>query len=660
MSSNLSDLYFKLANEKDSELEACELLDFYARKCGFDTETIDEMRLAFIEAIINAKEHAPKEPENPNKEKIDITLSYNNDNLSIKVRDYGKGFDPNQVEKPDIKKKLKSSYKRGWGLMLMERLMDGAEITSFPPSGTLIHLVKKRIVEETKNDGELELERKRFERLKYVLGSFIDLSSFLCQSKNLQSGLRSMLRILLGTLGVTRGAIYTFSPERDCLSCFVDIKLKANARLPIIQISKEFFDKLAQKADGNVTEIVKSELKAFSDTFKDNEVEHICVLKTDEQNHGLLVLGGRFHKEQEDFDNELLTIIARNISSAINTYKLMQNLKDANSVLDKRLLELDSVREATQVISSELELENMPSTVEGLFRSLLGIRKFSMAIYDPLEKRFNICNNDRGLPSSIDLWSSPVSQYVIDNKEPVLVKNINSDPRFTYPRAKNYASDSFAVIPVVMQNELLAIVNLSDKEGDGVINDRDYELSRLICSQLGIAIKNANLYKQGITDSLTGMYTNHYFRMRLEQEISRLKRIKSPLSLIMVGIDKFKELIESSGMPSLKDIIIKKHGSSIKRVIRFNDLACRLEGDKFVILMPDTTFEGASIAAEKIYNNIKDFSFKANNETLKTTVTLSVMQYDLKINAPDLIELAEKSLINGQNEGGNKIVYYKG
>lgn len=340
--SSVSHIFFKIANEKDSELEACEYLDLFARKFGFSSETIDEMRLAFIEAIINAKEHAPKDLPNAEHNDIHCTLTYANDAIEINIRDYGKGFDPTVVEKPDIRKKLKSSYKRGWGLMLMEKLMDGAEISSMPPSGTLIHLVKKKLPVFEANESLIAKEQKRFERLRYILGSFIDLSSFLCQSKNLQSGLRSMLRILLGTLGVSRGAIYTFEEESKKLSCFVDIKLRANAKLPMIELSPKTLEKVASKSDCVVTEIIKEEVSNFNDAFKNDGITHVYALKTDDNNHGLLILGSRFHNEEpEDFDGELLTVIARNISSAINTYKLMENLKVANAELDKRLAELE-------------------------------------------------------------------------------------------------------------------------------------------------------------------------------------------------------------------------------------------------------------------------------------------------------------------------------
>ncbi|NCB37137.1 MAG: diguanylate cyclase [Erysipelotrichia bacterium] len=656
MPSMVSHLFFKLSNEKDSELEACEYLDTFAKKCGFASESIDEMRLAFIEGLINAKEHAPKDVPDGNRRDIHVALTWADEMLQIQIRDFGRGFDPTVVEKPDIRKKLKSSHKRGWGLMLMERLMDGAEITSFPPSGTLIQLVKKRLTTETPTEVDTMRERKRVERLKYILGSFIDLSSFLCQSKNLQAGLRSMLRILLGTMGVSRGAIYTFENANESLDCLVDIKLRANARLPQVKISPKIFEKLAIKDDGEVTEIVKNEISAFKETFKDGEIEHIYVLRTDDLNQGLLILGSRFRKEEEEtLDKELLTTISRNISSAINTYRLMQNLRDANEMLDRRVQELDSVREASEAISSELEIENLPFTVEGIFRSVMNVQKFSMAVFDPTENRYNICHNNRGLPATLDLWSSPVSQHVIHKMEPLYVPDVKCEERFAFTRSRNYASDAFAVIPIVVQEEVLALVNLSDKDGNGKITQRDFDLAQLLCSQLGIAIKNANLYKRGITDGLTRLYTNHYFKMRLSQEISRLRRVKSSLTVMMAGVDNIESLLDKHGA-GFKDTVLVKVGSAIKRIIRFNDLPCRYEGDKFSIILPDTGVDGAKIVADKILENMNGITIKHHDIEERITLSIAISQFKVSMNIGQLIESAERTLCEAQKAGGNRVV----
>jgi diguanylate cyclase (GGDEF)-like protein len=464
-----------------------------------------------------------------------------------------------------------------------------------------------------------------------------------------------MLRILLGTLGVSRGAIYTFENDNESLDCLVDIKLRANSRLPQARISPAIFDKLAMHQDGDVTEIVKSEINAFKEIFKESEIESVYSLKTDDQIQGILILGSKFKKEDEEmFDKELLQTISRNISSAINTYRLMQELKDTNEMLDNRVKELDAVREASQTISSELEIENLPFTVEGIFRSIMDIHKFSMAIFDPTENRYNICQNNRGLPGTLDLWSSPVSQYVIQKMEPLFVQDIKCEERFNFTRSKNYASESFIVIPIIVQDEVLGLVNLTDKNSEEKLTKRDFELAQLICSQLGIALKNANLYKRGITDGLTRLYTNHYFKMRLSQEVSRLRRVKSPLSIIMLGIDNIEKLLDNYGN-TFKDNILVKVGSTIKRVIRFNDLPCRYEGDKFTIILPDTGVEGARIAAEKILEHVRQIVFKNREEEEKISVSLAITQFKINMNLGQFIEEAEILLADAQKQGGNRI-----
>lgn len=659
MPSFVPHLFLKLANAKDSELEACEYLDMFAKKCGFTQEVIDEMRLAFIEALINAKEHAPKdlpEEEQSHKE-IYISFTFEDELLTINVRDFGKGFDPTTIEKPDIKKKLKSSYKRGWGIMLMERLMDGYEITSFPPSGTLMHLVKKRIdpVKQTEAEKNAEMERNRVERLKYILSSCIDLSSFLCQSKGLEQGLRSMLRILLGTLAVSRGAIYTFEKNNKSLECLVDIKLRANARLPQVSITPEIFDKLISKPNTDIIALVNEEINQFRETFKEGEIEHIYPLSTDDANLGLLILGYRFHKEEAvPFDTELLTIITRNISSAMNTYKLMHKLKEANENLDYKVRELDSIREASQTISSELELENLPNTVESIFRSVMGIKKFSMCIFDPTENRYSICKNDRNLPTTLDLWSSHISQHVIQTKEPLFIPNIKTVDNFSFPRATKYSSSSFIVIPIVVANEVLALVNLSDKNDSEQLTDNDFHMAKLLCSQLGIALKNANLYKRGITDTLTRLYTNHYFKVRLSQEISRQRRIKSPLSVAMVAIDNIESYINKYGV-HFRDNVLSTIGSIIKRVIRFNDLPCRYEGNKFAIIMPDTDKNGCLSACEKVIDAVREVKFSQDGSEENISLTISITQFNITMNQAQFLETADKILKKAKEAGGNRI-----
>lgn len=118
------------------ELVAIEGLDRMARHMGIADEKISEAHILVNEAVINAFEHSGQ--KNPNV-RVEFTLTQ--EKLIIFVRDYGKGFEPNSVEEPDINKKLGSTHKRGWGLKLMKSMSDDFEIES-SENGTKITIIK--------------------------------------------------------------------------------------------------------------------------------------------------------------------------------------------------------------------------------------------------------------------------------------------------------------------------------------------------------------------------------------------------------------------------------------------------------------------------------------------------------------------------------------
>ena len=93
-------------------------------------DKIDEVKLALVEACINAFEHADCRDE-----QLHLTFRLGREPkgrewLEVEVLDKGKGFDSNQVEPPSIEKSFSGHRKRGWGLQIIRSLMDEVEITS--------------------------------------------------------------------------------------------------------------------------------------------------------------------------------------------------------------------------------------------------------------------------------------------------------------------------------------------------------------------------------------------------------------------------------------------------------------------------------------------------------------------------------------------------
>jgi serine/threonine-protein kinase RsbW len=126
----------------DMEIAASKTATAMAEFMKMSPDRIDEVRMAVVEACINAFEHS----HSPDR-KVYMTFEVLGDeepqNLRITVRDTGIGFSPGGIEEPQIEDKLKATRKRGWGLKIIRGLMDQVEIRS-GADGTTVIMSKAR------------------------------------------------------------------------------------------------------------------------------------------------------------------------------------------------------------------------------------------------------------------------------------------------------------------------------------------------------------------------------------------------------------------------------------------------------------------------------------------------------------------------------------
>jgi anti-sigma regulatory factor (Ser/Thr protein kinase) len=120
----------------DIELVAIEGLERLAHHLGIADEKIGEAKVLVTEAIINALEHSGE--ENPS---VEVEFSMTKQELTILVKDRGKGFEPSSIEDPNIQSKMGTKDKRGWGLKLMRTMSDDFRIES-NKNGTRITIKK--------------------------------------------------------------------------------------------------------------------------------------------------------------------------------------------------------------------------------------------------------------------------------------------------------------------------------------------------------------------------------------------------------------------------------------------------------------------------------------------------------------------------------------
>jgi serine/threonine-protein kinase RsbW len=122
-----------------AELLASRAVEEAGQRIAFPRDTLAEVKLAVVEACLNALEYGAGDVE------VEVVAHPNDARawIEVAVVDHGPGFDPSGVVRPVLEDKLRSKRKRGWGLELIRRLMDEVEITS-KPGLTKIRMIRRR------------------------------------------------------------------------------------------------------------------------------------------------------------------------------------------------------------------------------------------------------------------------------------------------------------------------------------------------------------------------------------------------------------------------------------------------------------------------------------------------------------------------------------
>jgi serine/threonine-protein kinase RsbW len=123
----------------DMEITAGYVAEAVASRMQFDDEQSGDVKLALIEACINAFEHS-----HSTDRQVFIKFKMEREQMSVMITDHGTGFDPTGVPRPELATKMGGhAHKRGWGLMLIENLMDSVAIVS-NSQGTTLTMTKRK------------------------------------------------------------------------------------------------------------------------------------------------------------------------------------------------------------------------------------------------------------------------------------------------------------------------------------------------------------------------------------------------------------------------------------------------------------------------------------------------------------------------------------
>jgi diguanylate cyclase (GGDEF)-like protein len=157
------------------------------------------------------------------------------------------------------------------------------------------------------------------------------------------------------------------------------------------------------------------------------------------------------------------------------------------------------------------------------------------------------------------------------------------------------------------------------------------------------------------TDGLTGLWNFRYLSMSLAREIERSTRFERPLAVLMLDLDHFKAVNDTHGH-ARGDSVLRELAHRVQEQIREVDTFARYGGEEFVVVLPETTLEGAALLAERICLAVRRESFLVDGEDpLAITVSIGVAAFpEHGSSAATLMRAADKALYVAKHEGRDR------
>lgn len=258
-----------------------------------------------------------------------------------------------------------------------------------------------------------------------------------------------------------------------------------------------------------------------------------------------------------------------------------------------------------------------------------------------------------------------------------------SDPALS-PTVREYmerwGERTLVNVPLRSHGDVLGMLVLIEDAAERVFSAEEREFMSAFGDQVTLALTTA---RSATTDGLTGLANHRVFYERLGQEIARARRYGTPVALLMIDIDDFKELNDTYGHPAGDEILRRLSALLGDHLRRDVDLPARYGGEEFAVILPNTRLgpsgeeaegaradggapipghrEGAEALADRIRALVAatPFPVAEDGSDARVAVSIGVASYpDMASDMDDLVARADAALYAAKRAGKNRVEIY--
>ena len=337
------------------------------------------------------------------------------------------------------------------------------------------------------------LDKDQFE---YYLSSLDELGEILIEADRIDSVSTGILRLTLGTIMASNGAIFLFNSKNNGISKLSSISIKEEQNN--FSLDEAFLENIKVYQYGHLDysenpNWISGELKKY---LKASKIKTIIPLYHKNKLLGMLFIGEKFMSQEfSPIDLKILEIISNHLTEALYNYELIENVESKKTELNIKLLELETLFDIGVAISSVLDVNDLAQEV--LFRAI-GVLNASKGM-------FLYQNQNSPILDILSIFNWGDDKFLLSNKIDVFqqMKNGNRGVILTSKHKtevqKKLKENNLLIVPLRANQNLLGYMILCNKEtrkGVEDFNELDLDILTSLSNQAAVAMDNANLFKE--------------------------------------------------------------------------------------------------------------------------------------------------------------------
>ena len=517
-------------------------------------------------------------------------------------------------------------------------------------------------------ENQYELLEKKYELLesKYAEKSFKfltihQITKTIAKEENITNLKKLILDMLFEVSLVKRGLCFeiknkklVFLENKNSYDFLSGDELNLEGR----EIEIDFLNKLT------IIEINKLKAKGILPEVFDSFEEGYCLVflgNNQEFETMFIVLGEKAYGTYSEVDDEFLVTIRGQadiiLENAIKTYMIEKKNKE---LLEKNF-NLQLINEFATKLGSTLDMKVLYQYIKALITEKFTTKDVVAYSYDEEKNMFLVENETDEKEDYHNIYLDEFSEASLSHlfygiigigDETHEVSGIHKKISLELDKKASKGIDY--IIPLLSNGNVLGLIAFKTNK------KLDIGFLETLKQQISMYVYNGTLYTMAITDSMTKLYLQTYFKERIESEVKRYERYNQEFSLIILDIDKFKKFNDTYGH-LVGDYVLKEVAKIIKISVRKFDIVARYGGEEFGVILLSTGSETALMVAERIRRNIEKRIFDYHGTEMRVTISGGVAHVkDIEImEQNEIIRVADEALYESKNNGRNRITLYK-